>query len=441
MDRFWDCTKRTTNYEKTIPTSVGRRTFDLERMNALMSFLGNPQNSYPTIQVAGTNGKGSVVRITEAVLRHSGVRAGVFLSPHLVSIRERIQVAGQPVSEDLFLEHFDRMEGYLLEKEWTGDLLDRPTFFEILTALAMSLFEAEGVSLALFEVGLGGRLDSTNILNPEVCALTEIGMDHASILGETLAEIATEKAAIIDPKAVVVSGVTPPAAREVVQNRVKMMDGTLYEVGKDLVVDPVAFIREVGTRFHIRSWNRGYSRLDLPIPGLHHLHNVAVSVGLLECLRDQGRVRWGSAQLRPALAELELPGRCQVVERDPLILLDGCHNVDALTALLQVLSEYFPDRETGWVFGVVGDKEYEKMLDLIVPRSRWMVVTRVESPRSVDPQELARGARKRGMEKVAVARNGVEALQKARTLVGSKEMVVTAGSLYLVGELLRERGW
>ncbi len=434
MDDYREYVAAVTDYEKRTDYKVDRKTFSLDRMRSLVERIGRPDERFASLHVAGSNGKGTTSHLTAEILRQAGKRVGLYTSPHLARVNERIRIDGEPIPDAEWLGGMERLAPAFEASHPDG----RPTFFEIVTALAFDAFARGGVDLAVLEVGLGGRLDATNVVDPAAVAITEISLEHTAQLGDTVEKIAAEKAAIIKEGVPVVSGVSDPRARAVIEARALAEAAPLFLYGSDLVVDPVELVPERGTRFHVRTWKRGYSSVYLPMPGSQFVRDAALALGLCEAAKERGLVDFGSAQLRPALARARVPGRCHLVETDPPVLLDGAHNPGAMAAVFATLREFFPSRRPVVLFGLLADKDVDSTLAAMAGARRFYV-TRVESARTMGSAELAAAVRARRDVPVESGDDALALLDRARASLEPGEILLVTGSFYLVGQFLRDR--
>jgi dihydrofolate synthase/folylpolyglutamate synthase len=380
--------------------------YHLDRMRRLVRALGHPERRFRALHVAGTKGKGSVAHLAEAILRGAGLRTGLYTSPHLVDLRERIRLDGEPVSEAGFLRAMNRMEPALRRL--------RPTFFETMTAAAFVVFAERRVDAAVVEVGLGGRLDATNVLErPTACAITTIDYDHMDKLGRTLGEIAAEKAGIVKPGAPVVSSPQRPAAMRAIRRFCRPL------------VSRVRGLRR--GRFGVEFTAGERYRVALPGLGAHQAVNAATAIALVEA---SGTALAPSGVAR-ALRRVRLPGRCETVARRPWIIVDAAHNPVSAKALAEALKG-LPRRRTLLVFGASADKDHGAMLRELAPGADLAILTRAASPRAADPAALARGVPGPSVRTGSTA----EALALARRLAGPGDAIVVAGSFYVAGEAL-----
>ncbi|HEY7820038.1 MAG TPA: folylpolyglutamate synthase/dihydrofolate synthase family protein, partial [Vicinamibacteria bacterium] len=400
--------------------------FGLSNIDRLAEALGRPERRYRSLLVAGTNGKGSTVALSESILRASGLRTGRYTSPHLRTVTERIGIEGQPISHEHLasvLSQVRQAAETLFEGESQGSA---PTYFEALTAAAFLAFAERDIDTAVFEVGMGGRFDATNIVPASVAVICPIGFDHERFLGSTLAAIASEKAAIIKPGRPVVVGRLPPEALEVVREEALAKGATLVAALEEVSV------RREREKVRLLTPTRDYGLLDLPLAGDHQLENLALAVRAVECFSGGLSVE----DVARGVAATEWPGRLQRIPGEPSILLDAAHNVMAVESLVRYL-ETCPQRKRVLLFGVMKDKRVWEMLSKLLPHVSAFVATRPEMSRARDPERLARFAKERGVPAEAV-RSPAAALARARELAGREGEVLVAGSIFLLGEVMAE---
>ena len=395
------------NYAATIEYLFGIRLFGqklgLETMRASLSQLGNPERQLRFIHIAGTNGKGSVAAMCAAVLAAAGYRTGLYTSPHLVSLCERFQINGLPITEAEVVRLVEKLRPILETQQ------PRPaTFFEAVTILALEYFREQQVDVVVWETGLGGRLDATNAVTPLVSVITNVAFDHMQYLGETLEQIAGEKAGIIKPGIPVVTGA----------------DGVALTVIRQVCADLRAPLTVV-----VDGVNR------TPLLGRHQAGNCAVAEA---ALRASG-LDISDTQLRDGLAQTRWPGRFQIVRRDPVVVLDGAHNAAGATSLAGTLREQFAGKRLALVLGVLRDKNYEEMCRILAPLAVTICCTRVNSERSNDPGLLATLCRRANPNaKVEVFQDLAAAYRAAGV---AADVVVITGSLFLVGEAMNRLGF
>jgi len=405
----------------------------LARIRFLMERLGHPETAYPAVHVAGTNGKGSTAAMIASVLRAAGYSVGLFTSPHLVRYNERIVVDGAPIADEDLAALFGRLHEHV-EAAAREPGVGQPTEFEVGTAVALAYFAQRAVDVAVVEVGLGGRFDSTNVVRPLVSVITPIGLDHTRVLGGTLEHIAREKAGIIKPGAPVVCAHQPEEAQAVIAARAAESRSPLYEAGRDFGWE-LQSADAGGTCFTFRWGADAVEHLHVPLLGPHQAHNGAVAVAALRVAAEAGFPVSEDA-LRRGLAAVRWPGRMELVPGRPALLFDGAHNAEGARALAEGLRAVFPERKPVFVLGVLAEKPVDAMLETLLPLGRAAVVTAPQHGRGrpVEPEELARRAAGLVPE-IAVEADPLAAMARAKELAGAEGLVVVTGSLYLVGEV------
>ena len=418
------------DYERFRGPRGPRVKFDLSRMEELLASLGDPHLAVPAVHVAGTKGKGSVTAMIASVLSQQGYKTGAFTSPHLHSFRERISVDGEPVSEEEFALLVARVWPNVCGVNAEG-VFGRVTLFETLTAMAFLHFRDIEADFQVLEVGLGGRLDSTNLVQPEVCAITSISLDHMAILGNTVEEIAREKAGIVKTGVPVVSAPQKRDAMREIGRKCMKVAAPLLEAGRHITW------REGGEglvgQFFIVEGRLGRYRLTMPLLGKHQLENAAVAVGALECLTERG---WeiSDEAFERGFENVQWPCRMEVLEHEPPLISDGAHNPDSMIRLRKFLKRYFGDKRPVVIFGASRDKNLGQMMDALTPLKPVAVVTQSRHPRSASLPELVRGFAERGIE-VHQSADTWNAVQKARSLVSEDGYIVATGSLFLAAEV------
>jgi dihydrofolate synthase/folylpolyglutamate synthase len=394
----------------------------LERMEALLDALGRPEQRYPLVQVGGTNGKGSVAAMLAAILERAGRRVGLYTSPHLVSFRERIRIDGEAIPEEAVVDGVDAV----------GTLVARldASMFEATTALALDHFAREAVDIAVLEVGLGGRLDATTVGRPLASVLTAIDLDHQAVLGDTLAAIAAEKAAIIR-SGVALSAAQAPEAADVIARRAATVGVPLLVAGRDLHVRVHGADLD-GQRITCEGPGWRMPDLDLGLLGVFQPANALLAVATARVLDV------GEPAIRAGLGRARWPGRMQLVRRSPALVLDAAHNPAGARALAASLRAHFGDARVTFVIGVLGDKDARGILDALRPLADRVILTRPSSPRAADP-EVLRGLIADGGVRVECTRSVAEALAVAQAPPGAP-IVCVAGSVVLIGDALRHLG-
>jgi len=424
-------------YAQTIDYLFGTRLFGqklgLETMRQLLRLMGNPQDSLQFIHIAGTNGKGSVAAMIHSVLSAAGYKTGLYTSPHLVSFCERFQINGQPISEADVVRLVQQIRP-LLDKIGAHPEFRPPTFFETVTAMALQYFRERGVEIVVWETGLGGRLDATNVVTPLVSVITNIAFDHMQYLGETLPQIATEKCGIIKPDIPVVTAATKPAALDVIRNSAAAQRCPLTVVSDHLRVDRLAE-SESRQRVRLATAAHDYGTLTIPLLGAHQAINCATAVAALEA----SALDASADDVREGLARTRWPGRFQIVNREPTVVLDGAHNADAAERLAAALREHFAGHQLTLILGVLRDKNYDQMCAVLAPLAERILCVPVNSDRSSDPSQLAELCRAAS----PTAHVSVWPKLAAAYSPGSQEhnhVIVITGSLFLVGEAIARLG-
>jgi dihydrofolate synthase/folylpolyglutamate synthase len=449
-------------------TQTPSHKFDLAHMRVLLEALNHPERRFPGILIAGTNGKGSTAATLASILRASGLRTGLYTSPHLVRINERIRINGAEISDDDFAllhEVVDRTAERLVEE---GELPWHPSFFEMLTAIAFEYFAQNRVEIAVLEVGMGGRLDATNVVQPRVSVITDISLDHQKFLGNSVAEIAREKAGIIRPGGIVVTLPQQPQANDVIGN-------TILDLGAQGVsavphVPPVSpgsdeycvpggrpLIAEVAeedaddagksadasgpvSRYPLQVMGKQIL-VETPLVGRHQLRNIALAIATAEVLSHQGFAITPET-IERGIRETRWPGRFQTVpakEGSPEYVFDVAHNPAGAWALRSTLSGCYEDRPLTFIFGAMRDKAIGEIAEILFPLAERVIVTRAENPRSATPDEV-REAATRTTTDIEDAVDVHSALDRARSLAGPQGIVVITGSIYIVGEAMRVLG-
>jgi len=438
------------NYE-TLPMSRDAAHFDLRRMDELMRRLGNPHQAARSVHVAGTKGKGSTAAMMASVLTAAGYTTGLNTSPHLIDLRERIKVDGEFIAEAELVSLVEKLrpEFDTVRRQATyGEL----TTFEVLTALAFYYFKEKGADFQVMEVGLGGRLDATNIINPEVGVITTIGYDHTEVLGNSLTEIATQKAGIIKPGNVVVLSSQPDEAARAIESVAADREAKLVRVGSDVTWRSLEFDLS-GQRFEVQG-RLGDYRLSIPLLGDHQLGNAATAVAALEVLMEKG-FHITADSIARGLKEVDWPGRFQVIRRNPFIVVDGAHNLESMQRLKATLEQYFGLSAGGrlpvakskggvshidrsiLIFGASLDKELGGVISELYPLFDKVLVTRSRHPRAAAPETIIGEFARQGVEPMVTA-DVPAALSLAKSLAGDNGLICVTGSLFVVGEAIEQ---
>lgn len=416
-----------TDYEKTRLARYAPDTLDLKRVERLLAALGEPHRNFPSVHIAGTKGKGSTTAMIESCLRAAGYRTGLYTSPHLHTFRERIQVNGVPIRREEVVRLVTEIQPFVAQ-------IPGVTTFEAVTAMGFLYFARSGVEIAAVEVGLGGRLDATNVLMPEVCAITSISLDHMDLLGNTLAQIAAEKAGIIKPGVPVVTAPQHPEALAVIEATSQARSAPLTQVGRDWRYQAGPATIE-GQYFKVWRVFPGASDFDgeywLPLLGRHQLENATTAVAALDKLRERGFSLTAEAIVE-GLRQVFWPARMEVLSRDPLVVVDAAHNPYSAQVLRQALEEWFPSKRWVLIFGCFVDKDAAGMLEVLLPISEYVIVTRSDHPRAAAPVKLADLVAAAGRGAI-ISVNMKKALRRALAMRKPEQGILVTGSVNLAG--------
>ncbi|MFC1962164.1 bifunctional folylpolyglutamate synthase/dihydrofolate synthase [Chloroflexota bacterium] len=419
---------RFADYERLPRSAV---VFDLRRMEQLLARLGNPHLFARSVHIAGTKGKGSTASMIASILTRSGYRVGLFTSPHLLSFTERIRIDGQPIAEADFARLTSLLEPEVTavnERAEYGEL----TTFEILTALAFVYFRDLKVDYQVMETGLGGRLDATNVVQPEVCVLTSISLDHTDVLGDTLTKIAGEKAGIIKSNSVVVSAPQFLEAMAVIDGVCREKGARLIRVGRDVTWRREHFDAE-GQSF-IVAGRKGAYALSIPLLGEFQLENTAMAVAVAELLGEKG-AKVKPQSITEGLAQVRWPGRLQILRRQPWLVIDGAHNAYSAGRLVAALKQYFSFDRAFLIFGASSDKDVAGMVVELASFTNNVIVTGSHHPRAVAPEKLAQEFVGWGISPM-VAANVAAAVKLALERVGKNDLICATGSIFIIAEVL-----
>ena len=450
------------NYEQSPAAAQTMRNFKLDRMGKLLAELGNPQDRVPVVHVAGTKGKGSTASMISSILVHAGLRTGLYTSPHLHQLEERFQVNGENCSQQELITLVDRLRSVVttLEKQESAS----PTYFELTTALAWLHFATSSVDIAVIEVGMGGRLDSTNICQPLISVITSISLDHTAQLGNTLAEIAAEKAGIVKPGITVISGVTEAEPRDVIHRIVQQRDAPLFSLDQQFSFDVTnRSVSEVSnptqhpaspsdsttatttlTYQDLRDPHHGsLTNLRVPLLGTHQAANASLAVAAIRQLQDQG---WQiqDHHIRAGLYNVSCPARVETLSKHPVVIVDAAHNLASAKALNQTLAEHFQTPGSSiLIFSTSQDKDAAGMLQVLLPRFTHCVVTRYRNnPRALAAKEILKeialmkeNTGLGSLSEIHVAATPAEAWRKAQDLATPSDLICVTGSFFIAAEI------
>jgi len=416
------------DYERESRSAV---IFDLRRMEMLLEKLGNPQVGAIPIQVAGTKGKGSTTAMIASILTRAGYKTGLYTSPHLLSFTERIQVDGRPITEDEFAQLVEVLKPEVKAVNEFG-AFGQLTTFELLTTLAFAYFKKKGVDFQVLETGLGGRLDATNVVKPGVCVITSISFDHMEVLGNTLTQIATEKAGIIKPGSIVVCSPQFQEAMTVIEKVSRERGARLVKVGGNVTWRRKTFSPE-GQSFQLKGL-RGKYNLSLPLLGEYQLENAATAVVAVEVLADRGVMVSGES-IALGLAQVQWPGRLQILKREPWFIVDGAHNTYSAKRLAEALKQYFDFDRVVLILGTSSDKDVAGIAAELASLPSIVIATRSNHPRALEPARLVAEFSKWGIT-TEVAENVASAVDLALAKATPNDLICATGSLFVVAEVI-----
>jgi dihydrofolate synthase/folylpolyglutamate synthase len=409
--------------------------FGLANITTLAAGLGDPQKRIPCSHIAGTNGKGSTAAMLESILRTAGLRTGLYTSPHLERINERIRFGGESISDENFAAAWTRVQSTIESLMASGALAAHPTFFECVTAMAFEAFAARPVDFAIYEVGLGGRLDATNIVVPEVAVITPVDFDHENFLGHSIEEIAFEKAGIIKPGGWVVSSVERAEARAVIARRCAELGARLFEVDEAWRVGEV----QAADGFYSAVATATYTGRNIVIApgsaGRFQIRNALAAATAAQLLAQRG-FRVDDDAIAAGIAQAKWPGRLERLAEHPAVYLDGAHNPAGARELARFWDENFRGRRITLIYGAMRDKAVDEIAGLLFPRAARVILTEPRQPRAVSASILAEMTSHLGSA-ISVVRDPVEAFERALADTAPEDVIFISGSLYLVGDLRR----
>jgi dihydrofolate synthase / folylpolyglutamate synthase len=419
--------------ELAAPTQASAAKFDLENITILAERLGRPDRAYPSVHIAGTNGKGSTAAFLEAILRDAGFRTGLNTSPHLERINERIRVNGEDIGDEAFAEVLSRVQAITEELLADGKLRAHPTYFECVTAMAFEYFAQQRVEFGVFEVGLGGRLDSTNILTPVVSIIARIDFDHENFLGHSLREIAGEKAGIIKPAVPVVVAEQRPEAKEVILSRAKELLSPVIDTTEAFRVESES-IYNGHVRAQVTEVASGWSiELAPSLPGRFQLQNALNAVAAARLLQQRG-FRISDESISRGVATTVWPGRIEKIQSHPDIYLDGAHNPSAARELAHFVEETLKGRRIYLLYGALRDKAVDEVAGLLFPLAAEVVLTAPATSRAISASQLEEITAHYANKSTTIADAG-EAIDYVLSKASPDDVIFITGSLYLVGQL------
>jgi len=433
------------DYERTGLRRAFAEAMQLDTMERLLAALDNPQHRWSAIHIAGTKGKGSVAAMMEAALREAGYTTGLYTSPHLVTVRERLRIDGQKISSDGLIDAAEKLRQAIADIE--ADDLRPPTFFEVYTALAFQAFSDAAVDVAVIETGLGGRLDATNVITPMVAVITSIGLDHTHILGKTLPEIAGEKAGIIKPGIPAVAAHQAPEVYDVLAERATQVGAPLL-AAPDVAEFSPASPRPVPdasdsfqppTERFVLATDTGPLEVESALVGRHQADNAAAAYAALKTLADDG-FAVSRRQFQTALAQLQWPTRFQVAGARPWLIIDCAHNPASARALISALRRHLQYDRLTLVVGISADKDIKQILDILCPAADRIIATQADNPRAMAAEQLATAVRQEFAGPVLVAPAVSEAVELAGEVTTEREAICITGSVFVAGEAMEHLG-
>jgi dihydrofolate synthase/folylpolyglutamate synthase len=411
-------------YASCLKAMYGLRRFGiilgLATIRSILNALGDPQNNFYSIHVAGTNGKGSVAAALSSILQQSGYRVGLYTSPHLVRFNERICINNRQISNDAVVKSYQAVQ-----KAHLGNRT--PTFFELTTAMAFYEFARRRVDWAVIETGMGGRLDATNVIDPVISIITNVSMEHRAYLGNTLARIAREKAGIIKQATPVVTAIKQRQAKSVIQRIAGKKSAPLYMLGKNFKVR-----RQPAGGFSYYGIENTWHDMHTALQGHYQVENAALAIAACELL-NKNHTSISQQSIRDGLTKTSWPGRLEIVSEHPMIILDGAHNLMAARELAKFLGNNLAQRSITLVVGILDDKPYQSMLKSLLPVCSRVIVTRAKTDRALDPLRLFETAKKT-LSDVRIVSDVAQAFTQAVAEADFNDVICIAGSLYVVGE-------
>lgn len=418
------------SYQETLSYLFGLQKFGikfgLSKINKLLELCGNPHYNLKTVHIAGTNGKGSTAATIASIMKEAGYKVGLYTSPHLIDFTERIKISGKEIEEGEVVRLTECIRSKIQGSEFK-DELERITFFEFTTAMALIYFKEEEVDIAVMETGMGGRLDATNVIRPLVSVITNISVEHKEYLGDTIEAIASEKAGIIKDGVPLITGVEQPTAFQVIEKVCSEKGALLYRLGRDF-----SFQRKGGNTFLYNGIKESFDALTLNLRGGHQFQNASIAIAAVEMLRDKGFLISPEA-LIDGLGKVSWLGRLETVSQSPMIILDGAHNPAGAEVLSRVIKEELKFNRLYLVLGIMADKEIDGIISPLAPLAHEVILSRPKYERASKPSDLLSLAKQYNMNSKAFE-DLREAIDYARSKAGSEDLIIVSGSLFTVGE-------
>jgi dihydrofolate synthase / folylpolyglutamate synthase len=421
-----------TDYERLSRIGYNHINFNMTRMQKILTSVNNPHRKYPSVHVAGTKGKGSTCHMLANMLQANGLKVGLYTSPHLTDVRERIAINGEMISENDFVTSLNK----ILPEVRECSAKSSPTFFELMTAMAFSHFADEEVDIAIIETGLGGRLDSTNLIKPQLSVITPISLDHTNILGTTVEQIAAEKAGIIKNGVPILSAPQSPEVKQVLVAAAKLAKAPLLFTGEDIDFSyrfESSRLTGPHTRICLTTQRSRFEHLPVPLPGEHQAVNCGLALAVLDALKGKGFAIDDTLALE-GLARTRISGRMELICNDPRILIDGAHNPASMEALIKTIGQHVSYDSMLVIFGCAADKDADQMLDQIAMGADKVIFTKSDNLRSADPAELALRFEERTGRMAQWTNTVSEAIRTAGSVVTRGDIICVTGSFCLAGD-------
>ncbi len=417
------------DFSRTHQQNLAPGNFDLSRMRALMDSLGNPEQNYKIIHVAGTKGKGSVSAFSASVLQEASLKTGLYTSPHLKDFEERIQINREAIARDVLVKMVEEIKPFVAA-------IPRLTTFEISTALAFWYFAQQSVDIAVIEVGLGGRLDATNVVTPLVSVITSISRDHTFVLGDSLSAIATEKGGIIKPGIPVVLAPQRKEPREKLTEIAAERGCSLIQVGRDyqFSIKSRSLNGQVFSLWRTSDQKKDPIQLEIPLLGDHQVENAATAYVTLQTVKEVG-INISEETIRQGMANTTWAARFEILQDDPPVIIDAAHNPYSARALRNTLDQYYPDKQMILITGMSADKDIQGMLEAWLPRTAHIIATQSGHPRAIPPEDLADKIRALTDMPVTAEPNAATSLQSALKMVADDQLILATGSVFEVASV------